>query len=115
MRIELVDRSGVGVVVAEKRIARRVVVDGGEWRELEDTRLLQDETATLTYEGVVPAGTQAVVGRVIVRPDAYHLGSLASHLRDTRSPASRRLYEQALAEMRQSDYVLFQDVKDVSR
>ena len=40
-------------------------------------------------------------------PDAFHVESLAARLRDTRSPASRRSYERALAEMRSSDYVLF--------
>ena len=63
----------------------------------------------------VPAGhTVAVVGTVFVRPDAYHVDSLASHLRDTTSPASRRLYEEALAEMKNSGYVLFSEARRVA-
>jgi mono/diheme cytochrome c family protein len=107
MRIEMVDQFGVRRPAAEKLVARRVVFEGGEWRELADTRLRQDETATLEFSGAVPAGTQGVAGSVIVRPDAYHLTSLASHLGDTTSPQARQSYEVALAEMRTSDYVLF--------
>jgi hypothetical protein len=115
MRIEFVSQFGVGAPIAEKLIGRRVVADRGQWRELSDTRLRQDETATLTYEGVPPPGTVAIAGSVIVRPDAYHAGSLASHLRDTRSDASRQMYEQALTEIRQSDYVLFREVRELTR
>ena len=96
-------------------IARRVEFVGGRWRELGDTRLRQDESAALDYAGTLPPGTVAVVGRVVVRPDAFHLDSLASHLRDTRSAVSRQLYEQALAEMNASDYVLFRDARRVAR
>ena len=48
-------------------------------------------------------------------PDAFHLRSLAGHLRDTRSAASRRSYEQALAEMRNTGYVLFREERPVAR
>ena len=44
-----------------------------------------------------------------------HVVSLARHLRDSRSPASRRSYEQALAEMRSSDYVLFREERRLPR
>ena len=115
MRIEAVNQFGIAVLVAETLIGRQVTTEGGGWRELSDTRLLQDETATLTYQGALPPGTLAIAGSVIVRPDAYHVRSLAGHLRETRSDASRRLYQQALAEMGQSDYVLFRDVRDVPR
>jgi len=115
MRIELVDQLGVGTLVAEKLIGRQAVVEQGQWRELSDTRLLQDETATLTYSGVPPPGATAIVGSVVVRPDAYHVRSLAANLRQARTDESRRLYEQALAEIRQSDYVLFREVRDVPR
>jgi len=107
MRIELVVDYGVRKVVAERLIARRVAFANGQWTQQSDTRLNQDETATLDYTGALPPGAVAVLGSVVVRPDAFHVASLASHLRDTRSPASRRSYESALAEMRSSDYVLF--------
>ena len=83
--------------------------------ELGDTRLRQDETATLDYTGTIPPGTVAVVGSVVVRPDAFHVRSLAGHLRETRSPASRQSYEQALAEMRNTGYVLFREERPVPR
>ncbi|MCC7241339.1 MAG: c-type cytochrome [Acidobacteria bacterium] len=107
MRIELIAGGGVSRVVAERLIARRVSFANGQWTQQSDTRLSQDESATLDYSGVLPPGAIAVVGTVVVRPDAFHVESLASRLRDTRSPASRRSYERALAEMRSSDYVLF--------
>jgi mono/diheme cytochrome c family protein len=109
MRIELVDQYGVRRVASERLIARRVAFERGEWTELGDTRLLQDETATLEYNGALPAGTTAVAGSVRVRPDAFHVASLAAHLRDSRSPASRRSYERALVEMQGSDYELFRE------
>lgn len=115
MRIEMAGRYGVGPIVAERLIARKVIFERGQWTELSDTRLDQDESATLEYTGPVPPGTVAIVGSVIVRPDAFHVVSLAGHLRDTRSPASRRSYEQALAEMRRSDYVLFKEVRPLPR
>lgn len=115
MRIELAGRYGVGAVVAERLIARKVVFERGQWTELSDTRLDQDESATLDYTGPLPPGTVAIVGSVIVRPDAFHVVSLAGHLRDTRSPGSRRSYEQALAEMQNSDYVLFREVRQLTR
>jgi len=111
LRIEVVDQYGLNRVLAERLIARRVVFDDGQWRELGDTRLAQDETATLEYDGALPPGATAVVGTVVVRPDAYHVRSLTDHLRDARSEASRRSYEQALAEMRRSDYVLIREVR----
>ena len=107
MRIEMVNQYGLGQVVAERLIGRRVRYQRGEWTELGDTRLDQDETAALDYAGAIPPDAVALVASVVVRPDAFHVGSLASHLRDTRSSASRRSYEHALAEMRNSDYVLF--------
>jgi hypothetical protein len=55
------------------------------------------------------------VGSVVVRPDAFHVRSLAGHLRETRSPSSRQSYEQALAEMRNSDYVLFREERRLVR
>jgi mono/diheme cytochrome c family protein len=115
MRIEMAGRYGVGPVVSERLISRKVVFAQGEWKELSDTRLDQDETATLEYTGPIPRGTVAVVGSVVVRPDAFHVVSLASHLRDSRSPASRRSYEQALAEMQNSDYVLFREERLLPR
>ncbi len=115
MRIQLANRYGAGPVVAEQLIARRVAFAGGQWTELGDTRLRQDESATLDYAGAMPPGTVAVVGTVFVRPDAYHVDSLASHLRDTKSAASRRLYEEALAEMTNSGYVLFSEARRVAR
>lgn len=115
MRIEMAGRYGVGPVVAERLISRQVVFERGEWTELSDTRLDQDETATLDYNGPIPPGTVAIVGSVIVRPDAFHVVSLARHLRDSRSPASRRSYEQALVEMRSSDYVLFREERPLPR
>lgn len=115
MRIEAVGRYGVGPTVAERLLARRVVFERGQWTELSDTRLDQDETATLDYNGPLPPGTVAVVGSVIVRPDAFHVVSLGGHLRNTRSPASRRSYQQALAEMQNSDYVLFKEVRQLAR
>lgn len=115
MRIQMVNRYGAGPVVAEKLIARRVVFERGEWREIADTRLDQDETATLDYTGAIPPGTVAVVGTVVVRPDAYHVGSLAGRLRETRSAASRQLYQQALAEMQNTDYVLVREERVLSR
>ena len=115
LRIEAVNRFGIGALVAEKLIGRQVTTEGGEWREQSDTRLRQDETATLVYGGALPSGTVAIAGSVIVRPDAYHVHSLAGHMRDTRSEQSRRLYQQALAEMGQSDYVLFREVRDLPR
>lgn len=72
---------------------------GGVWRELSDTRLLQDQTATLTHTGRLPPGTRALAGSVIVRPDAYHVRSLTGHMRATTSDASKRMYAQALAEI----------------
>lgn len=114
-RIQLADRYGAGPVVAERLIARRVAFARGQWTELGDTRLRQDERATLDYAGAMPRGTVAVVGTVFVRPDAYHVDSLASHLRDTTSHASRRLYEAALAEMTNSGYVLFSEARRVAR
>ena len=115
MRIEMAGRYGVGPIVAERLIARTVVFERGQWTERSDTRLDQDESATLEYAGPLPPGTVAIVGSVVVRPDAFHVVSLARHLRDTRSPASRRSYEQALAEMRNSDYVLFKEVRPLPR
>ena len=115
MQIQLANRYGAGPVVAERVIARRVEFVRGQWRELGDTRLRQDESATLDYVGTLPPGTVAVVSRVVVRPDAFHLDSLASHLRHTRSAVSRQLYEQALAEMDTSDYVLLSDARRVAR
>lgn len=115
MRIEMIGRYGVGPVVAERLISRKVAFEDGEWRELGDTRLDQDESATIEYNGPVPPGTVAIVGSVIVRPDAFHVVSLARHLRDTRSEESRRSYEQALAEMRNSDYVLFREERMLPR
>ncbi len=115
MRIQLANRYGAGPVVAERLIARRVAFARGQWTELGDTRLRQDERATLDFAGAMPPGTVAVVGTVFVRPDAYHVDSLASHLRDTTSPASRRLYEEALAEMKNSGYVLFSEARRVAR
>ena len=47
MRIALVDRYGAGPVVAERLIARRVAFTRGQWKELGDTRLSQDESATI--------------------------------------------------------------------
>jgi hypothetical protein len=88
-----------------------VVSQGGVWRELSDTRLLQDQTATLTHAGSLPPGTRAIAGSVIVRPDAYHVRSLGGHMRATTSEASKQMYAQALAEMGQSDYVLFREVR----
>lgn len=111
LRIEAVNQFGVGALVAEKLIGRHVVSQGGVWRELSDTRLLQDQTATLTHTGPLPPGTRALAGSVIVRPDAYHVRSLTGHLRATTSDASKRMYAQALAEMGQSDYVLFREVR----
>ncbi|MBP7779529.1 MAG: c-type cytochrome [Acidobacteria bacterium] len=115
MRIELVAGTGVRQVVAEHLVARQVAFVNGEWTEQRDTRLRQDEAATLDFNGAVPPGTVAIVGSVVVRPDAFHVGSLANRLRDTRSPASRRSYELALAEMRSSDYVLFREERWLSR
>jgi mono/diheme cytochrome c family protein len=115
MRIHLVDRTGRGRIVSEKLIGRQVAFENGQWRELGDTRLRQDETATLTYVGALPPGTLAVVGDVVVRPDAYHERSLATHLRNTRSDASRRRFTQALTEMQQSTYVLFRDVRELPK
>ncbi|MEW6323423.1 MAG: c-type cytochrome [Acidobacteriota bacterium] len=115
MRIEAVDRFNTSRVIAERLIARRVVFDNGEWRELGDTRLDQDETAILDYAGALPPGTIVVAGTVVVRPDAYHVTSLARHMRETTSAASRRSYEQALAEMRASEYVLFREERAVGR
>jgi hypothetical protein len=105
----------VSRVVSERLISRRAVFVRGEWTEQSDTRLRQDETATLDYNGAIPSWAIAVVGSVLVRPDAFHVGSLESHLRETRSPASRRSYEQALAEMRSSDYVLFREERQLLR
>ena len=88
-----------------------MTLEEGTWRELGDTRLAQDASATLTHDGTLPPGTVAVAGSVIVRPDAYHERSLAGHLAATTSDESRRQYEHALAEMRQSAYVLFREVR----
>ncbi|OGA44437.1 MAG: hypothetical protein A3G25_03735 [Betaproteobacteria bacterium RIFCSPLOWO2_12_FULL_63_13] len=115
MRIELVVDYGASRLVAERLIARRVTFANGEWREVSDTRLRQDETATIEYTGAVPPRAVAIIGSVVVRPDAFHVGSLESHLRRTRSPASRRSYERALAEMRNSDYVLFREERWLPR
>jgi len=115
MRIEVAGPYGVARIVAERLIARKVAFERGQWKELSDTRLDQDESATLEYTGPLPPGTIAIVGSVIVRPDAFHVVSLAGHLRDTRSPASRRSYEGALAEIRNSDYVLFREVRPQPR
>ncbi len=115
MRIQLVNRYEAGPVVAERLIARRVVFERGQWTELSDTRLRQDETATLDFAGALPEGAVAVLASVLVRPDAYHVSSLTSHLRATRSPESRQSYEQALAEMRTSDYVLVKELRPLRR
>ncbi|MDH4065229.1 MAG: hypothetical protein OEW19_12580, partial [Acidobacteriota bacterium] len=115
MRIQMVNRYGAGPVVAERLIARRVAFERGQWTELGDTRLAQDETATLDYVGAIPPGAVAAVGTIVVRPDAYHVSSLASHLRETQSQASRESYEQALAEMQNSDYVLFREERLLRR
>lgn len=115
MRIELAASDGTSRVVAERLIARRVTAVNGVWTQQSDTRLHQDETATLEYTGAAPPGTVAIIGTVIVRPDAYHVRTLESRLRQTRSPESRRSYEQALAEMRASDYVLFREERRLTR
>ena len=44
----------------------------------------------------------------------HHVDSLASHLRDTTSAASRRLYEEALIEMTNSGYVVFSEARRVA-
>jgi mono/diheme cytochrome c family protein len=107
MRIEAVSRDGASRPVAERLVARKVAFASGRWSEVSDTRLRPDETATLDFNGPVPAGTVALVGGVIVRPDAWHEQSLEVRLQQTRSPASRRSYESALAVIRKSMYVLF--------
>ena len=111
MRIEALNEYGGTTLLAERLIGRRVTLEDGNWRELGDTRLAQDASATLTHDGTLPPGTVAVAGSVIVRPDAYHERSLAGHLAATTSDESRRQYEHALAEMRQSAYVLFREVR----
>ena len=111
MRIEALNEYGGATLLAERLIGRRVTLEDGTWRELGDTRLAQDASATLTHDGNLPPGTVAVAGSVIVRPDAYHERSLAGHLAATASDESRRQYEHALAEMRQSAYVLFREVR----
>lgn len=115
MRIELAAVDGTSRVVAERLIARRVTFANGEWTQTSDTRLHQDQSATLEYAGALPPGTFAVIGSVVVRPDAYHVRSLESRLRATRSPESRRSYERALAEMRNSDYLLFREERRLPR
>lgn len=115
MRIEMVVDYGASRVVSERLIARRVEFANGHWKELSDTRLRQDETATIAYSGAIPPGTVTVIGSVVVRPDAFHVGSLASDLRNTRSALSRQSYERALAEMRGSEYVLFRVERSLPR
>ncbi len=109
MRIDLVLADGAIRLAAERLIARQVAFANGAWTQSADTRLRQDETATLDYVGAVPPGAIAIVGSIIVRPDAYHVRSLGVRLRETTSERSRQAYAQALAEMRSSEYVLFRD------
>jgi mono/diheme cytochrome c family protein len=107
MRIEVRDQRGVLRARSERLVARKMSFARGEWRQLSDTRLRADETATLEHAGPLPEGTSTLIGSVVVVPDAWHLESLAARLRDARSETSRRYYEAALAEANQSAYTLF--------
>lgn len=115
MRIELVVDYGARRLVAERLIARQVSFANGQWQQLSDTRLRQDETATIEYTGAIAPRAVAVIGSVVVRPDAFHLRSLEARRRRTSSPASQRSYERALAEMRNADYVLFSEERWLPR
>lgn len=64
-----------------------------------------------TTEKPQPAMRAAAVPRGTIKGHVR----LEAHLRETRSAASRRSYEQALAEMRSSDYVLFKEERRLLR
>jgi len=114
MRIELLDDGGAIRASSERLVARTVTFAAGTWSQVADTRLLPDQTATLTYDGPIPPGVRTAVGRVIVLPDAWHAESFRDRLSKAKPGQARRYYAAALDEVQKSGYTLFRLERSLS-
>ncbi|MGH7544192.1 MAG: multiheme c-type cytochrome [Gemmatimonadota bacterium] len=96
-------------LAARRRVLQRAVhFDGTSWTEREDDRIPPGESRSLEWKGAAPFGAARVIGRVVVRPDAFYRDFFADLLADPlRSTVSRTLLEEALSRTESSPYVLW--------
>jgi mono/diheme cytochrome c family protein len=105
--IELVDDHGTLIygATARMRIGRDMMFDGS-WHEREDTRIPPGEVRTMVRAWSGGRTAQATHARVTVEvsPDDYYEHFYEAKLAGTMPAAQRRLYEQALARTRRTQY-----------
>jgi len=112
LEIELVDDAGAIIAGAQasRRIGRQLRVVGGQFEEVEDTRIPPGASLELAQgwrDGAVARATRARV-RVRVRPDDYYEGLYRARLAGTLAPGVRTLFAAALARAEATPYVAYQ-------
>jgi hypothetical protein len=108
LEIAFVSVNGDTLATRQRTLQREVYFDGSQWIEREDDRIPAGETRALEWTGAAPSGATRVVGRVIVRPDAFYTAMFNGLV--PRTPAdspARPILEAALTAAAESPYVLF--------
>ncbi len=109
LEIGFLDAAGDTLEVRRRILQRDVEFDGTAWVEHEDDRIPPGESRSLEWRGAAPRGATQVIGRVVVRPDAFYRDFFADLLADsTLAPASRALFEEALQRTEESPFVLWE-------
>lgn len=103
----VLDEAGqtIDATVQQAVIGRDITLDLTE--ELYDTRIPPDETLTLDYEEVLPAGAAALQVDITVFPDHFYTGFFEAVLEDA-TGTSRQLLAQALETTRNSPFIVYE-------
>lgn len=108
LELALLDAHGDTLATRTRTLQRDVYFDGTAWIEREDDRIPAGESGSLVWRGPAPAGAARVVGRVVVRPDAFY-ADLFERLVRTTAPdePARPLLEAALERTLASPFELW--------
>lgn len=106
--LAFLDAEGDTLAVRRRVLQRDVHFDGTEWVESEDDRIPPGESRSLVWAGAAPPRAKRVVGRVMVRPDAFYRDFFADLMAEpSQIPASVKLLEEALDRTEESPYELW--------
>lgn len=106
LEITFIDGDGETLTTHQRTLKRDVFFNGSEWVERADSRIPAGESQSLEWSGPAPPGSWLVIGRVVVRPDAFYTGVFQTLLNGQLSDEARSLLEEALAGSLESPYEL---------